>query len=274
MKIWKFALIAAVAGFIHGVTSSEPPYASLQEAAVSITRLPVVWWANRMANPSDLAFSNHKSAVATCTRSEGTTSTSSAGQGEAENTRFRVPDAGTNMPTDRKSDSATKGSMAGVLLTENGLSVDATSLNLSNLLDHLSEKCNFEIVGKDALSDKVISAKFDFMRVEDGIRGLMRIAGVENYALTYRTDPEGHHAVSQIVFMPRDNEVSDDYRIAKARQEADSKMPDHRKADSLGNVAPEVPDEILADVQAAIKAEVPAEMQAAILAETLAELRE
>jgi hypothetical protein len=164
--------------------------------------------------------------------------------------------------------------MAGVLVAENSLSVNAKNSSLSSLLEDLSEKCDIEILGKDALSDKVISAKFDSMKVEDGIRQIMRIAGVKNYALSYRTDSEDQYSVSQIVLLPGNNEVSEDDRLARAQEETGSRMSDHLKAPSLGNVAAEIPEEILADFKAEIQAEVAADMQADILAEILGELQQ
>ena len=272
MKIWRFALIAAVAGFIHGVTSSEPPFCHLQQAAVSIIRLPVSWLAIRMANGGHLAFAKHRNTLVPHRESENTVSITSAVLKKPQATECRLLDAGINEPTDWKSDAETKGEMAGVLVAENSLSVNAKNLSLSSLLEDLREKCDIEILGKDALSDKVISGKFDSMKVEDGIRQIMRIAGVENYALSYRTGPEGQYGVSQIVLLPGDDDFSEDYRIAKAWPEVDLAMPDHLKAQSLGNVAAEIPEDILADLKAEIQAEVPEEMRADMLAEILGEL--
>lgn len=274
MKIWKLALIAAIAGLILGVTCSEPPFPGLQQAAVSITRLRMPWWADRMGDCGDIALAKHANAVVSHAESEGTTSTTSAVHRASETNQLRVLERGINKPTDWKSNLESKSRIAGVLVAENSLSVDAKNLNLLNLLQDLSEKCDIEIVGKDALADKLISAKFDCVTVEDGIRQLMRIAGVENYAISYGADSGDQYAVSQIVLLPRDNEVSEDYPLAKAEQEADSGIPNQLHAEILRELRPEVREEILADVQAAIVAEVPAEVQADILAEILAERQE
>ena len=273
MKLWRFALIAALAGFIHGATSSEPPFSHLQKAAASITRLPVSWWANRVANSGHLAFVKHGDTVVPPAGSENTESITSALPRKLEATEGRLLHAGINEPTDWERDAETKGGMAGLLVAENSLSVNVKNSSLSSLLEDLSEKCDIEIRGKDALSDKVISAKFDSMKVEDGIRQIMRIAGVGNYALSYRIDPEDQYSVSQIVLLPGDNEVSEDNRLARAQEETASRMPDHPKAPSLGNVAAEIPEEILADFKAEIQAEVAADMQGDILTEILGELR-
>lgn len=227
-----------------------------------------------MANCGHLAFTTHRNIVGPHPGSENTVSITSAVRRKSQTTGSRLLAAGINEPTDWKSDLETKGGMAGVQVAENSLSVNAKNLSLSSLLEDLSEKCDIEILGKDALSDKVISAKFDSMKVEDGIRQIMRIAGVENYALSYRTDPEDQYSVSQIVLLPEDNEGLEDDRLARTQEETGSRMPDHLKAQSLGNVAVEIPEEILADFKAEIQAEVPADMQADILAETLGELRQ
>ena len=271
MKIWKFVLIAAVAGFIHGATSAEPPFPTLQQAVVSITRLPMSWWANRMANGGQLAFAKHRNTVMPHPGSENTASIISAMHKKLEATESRLLHAGINEPTDWKRDSETKGGMSGVLVAENSLSVNAKNLSLLSLLEDLSRKCDIEILGQDALFDKVISAKFDSTKVEDGIRQIMRIAGVDNYALTYRNHPEDQYSVSQIVLLPVDHEVPEDRSIAKAGPQV--VLTDHLQAQSLGNAAAEIPEEILADLKAEIQAEVPADMQADTLAEILGELR-
>jgi hypothetical protein len=262
----------AVVRRIHGATSSESPFPPLQQAAVSITRLAVPWWANRMANSGHLAFAKDRNTVMLHPGSENTASIPSAVQKKLDAPQSRLLDAGINEPTDWKSDSETKGGMTGTLVTGNSLSVNAENISLLSLLENLSRKCDIEILGKDALCDKVISAEFDSMKVEHGIRQIMRIAGVDNYALTYRTDPEDQYSVSQIVLLPVDHKVPEDHPIAKAGPQVD--LTDHPQAQSLGNVAAEIPEEILADLKAEIQAEVPADMQADTLAEILREFRQ
>ena len=273
MRIWRLAFIAAVAGFIYGVTSSEPPFSHLQKAALSITRLPMSWWANRMANGGHLTLAKHRKTVVPHPGSENTKSIISAAHKKLDATENRLLDAEINEPTDWKGDVETKGEMAGVLVTENLLSVNAKNLSLSSLLEDLSKKCDIEILGKDAPCDKVISAKFDSMKLEDGIRQLMRVAGIENYALSYRIAAEDQCAVSQIILFPEDSAVSENQHFAKPQQEAGSQVTDHRQAELIKELATGVPEEIPADVRAEIQEEVPAEMQAGILAEMQAELR-
>jgi hypothetical protein len=180
--------------------------------------------------------------------------------------------AGIKESSNWKRDSETKGGMSGVLVTGNSLSVNAKDLSLLSLLEDLSRKCDIEILGKDALFDRVVSAKFDSMKVEDGIRQIMRITGLDNYALTYRNHPEGQYSVSQIVLLPVDHEVPEDHPIAKAVPQVD--LTDHLQAQSLGNVAAEIPEAILGDLKAEIQAEVPAGMQADTLAKILGKLRQ
>ena len=78
--------------------------------------------------------------------------------------------------------------------------------------------------------------------------------------------------MSQIVLLPVDHEVPEDHPIAKAGPQVD--LTDHLQAQSLGNAAAEIPEEILADLKAEIQAEVPAGMQADTLAKILGELRQ
>ncbi len=272
MRIWRLAFIASVAGFIYGVTSSEPPFSHLQKAALSIPRLPMSWWAPGTASCSNSVLTRHKSEVVPHLEARDATFTVPVAPMCSETIHFGVPEEENNKPTDCKSDLGFQDGIAGVLIGENSFSIDAKNLSLSSLLEELSDKCHIEIVGKDTLVGKVISAKFDSMKVEDGIRQMMRIAGVENYALSYRTDPEDQYSVSQIVLLPADHEVPEARPIAKAGPQVD--LTDHPEAQSPGNVAAEIPEEILADLRAEIRAEVPANMQAEILAEMLGELRQ
>ena len=229
-----------------------------------------------MGNRADFVFTKNGNAVRPDPDSKGTTFMLSGENRSLETTQDTVFDEGINKPTDWNNDSEPQGEVVGVLVTEQGLSVNANELKLLNLLEHLSEKCDIELVGKDALVDKVVSARFDSMKVEHGIRQLMRIAGVENYALSYRTCPGGQYAVSQIVFLSGDDDFSEHYSIAQGSPEVDLTMPDHHlQGQFLGDdFTAEVPEQMLADVQAEIRANVPEEMRADILAEILGGLRE
>jgi hypothetical protein len=185
----------------------------------------------------------------------------------------RVLDDAVNKPTDKDNSSESQTGIPGVQIGEDSFSIDAVNLSLSSLLEELRDKCNIEIMGKDALVGKVISAKFDSTKLEDGIRQLMRVAGIENYALSYRIESEGQSAVSQIILLPGDGAVSENQHSAKSQQKAGFEMTDHRQAALIRELAARAPEEIPADVRAEIQEEVPPEMQADILAEMLAELR-
>lgn len=191
----------------------------------------------------------------------------------SETIQCRVLEGSVNKPTDKKSGSESKTGIPGVLIGENSFSIDVKNFSLSSLLEELSGKCNIEIVGKDALVGKVISAKFDSMKLENGIRQLMHVAGIENHALSYRIESDGQCGVSQIILLPRDSAVSENQHFANPQQEAGSEMTDEPQPALIRELAAEVPGGILADVQAEIQDEVPTEMQADILAEMLAELR-
>jgi hypothetical protein len=273
MKIWRLAFIAAVVGFIYGVTSSEPPFSHLQEAALSITRFPISWWADHTASRSNSALTRHTSDVVPHLESRDATFTAPVAPKCSETIQFRVLEGAVNKPTDKESDSESQTGIPGVRIGEDSFSIDAVNLSFSSLLKELSDKCDIQIVGRDTLVGKVISAKFDSMKLEDGIRQLMRVAGIENYALSYRIESEGQCAVSQIILLPRDSAVSENRHFARPQQQAGSEMTDDPQAALIREPAAEVPGEILADVQAEIQEEVPAEMQADILAEMLAELR-
>jgi hypothetical protein len=191
----------------------------------------------------------------------------------SETIQFRALERAVIKPTDKESGSESQTGIPGVRIGEDSFSIDAKNLSLSSLLEELSDKCNIEILGRDALVGKVISANFDSMKLENGIRQLMRVAGIENYALSYRIESEGQCAVSQIILLPRDSAVSENQHFAWPQQQAGSAMTDDPQAALIRELTAEVPREIVADVQAEIQEEVPTEMQADILAEMLAELR-
>ena len=273
MRIWRLAFIASVAGFIYGVTSSEPPFSHLQKAGLSITRLPMSWWVDGTASCSKSALTRHTSEVVPHLESRDATFTAPVAPKSSETIQFRVLDGSANKPTDNKSGSESKTGIPGVLIGDNSFSVDATNLSLSSLFKELSGKCNIEIIGKDALVGKVISAKFDSMKLDNGIRHLMHVAGIDNHALSYRIESDGQCGVSQLILLPRHSAVSENQHFAKPQQEAGPEMADDPEAALIRELAADLPGDILADVQAEIQEEVPTEMQADILAEMLAEVR-
>ena len=69
------------------------------------------------------------------------------------------------------------------------------------LFEDIGKGCVY-ISGKHVVCNKVISARFHDMNLEDGMRHIVRIAGIENYALTYRNDLRSQYPVSQIFFFP------------------------------------------------------------------------
>jgi hypothetical protein len=148
-----------------------------------------------------------------------------------------------------------------VLLAGNLLSVDVKNRSLTALLEDIGERSQTEILGHDSLPDTRISAKFDGAEVEEGIRQLMRIAGVENYALSHRKDSENQYAVSQIIFLPGEHEPSPSHQLARATPELDT----------------QVRRELPVEVQDELQEEIPAEFQGQLLHdlphEVLAELR-
>ena len=88
-----------------------------------------------------------------------------------------------------------------ISIQEGALSVDVESIDLLGLFEELCKRLDIEIVGKDAISGKVISVKFNDMNLEDGIRRLIRIAGIDNYAIEYRQGSESRYAVSRFFFL-------------------------------------------------------------------------
>jgi len=148
-----------------------------------------------------------------------------------------------------------------VRLTGNSLSVAVKNKNLIELLDELGETGHIEILGQDSLPDITISAKFDNMEVEDGIRQLIRIAGIENYALSHRQDSENQYTVSQIVFLPGEYEPSRPYHLARATPDIDSQVLSELPAEVQDELAEEIPAEYRGQLLHDLPSEVLAELR-------------
>jgi hypothetical protein len=108
----------------------------------------------------------------------------------------------------------------GVRLVGGFLSVDVKNESLLRLFEDLGKKCDIDISGKQVLSNKNISTKFQNMSLEQGIKRLIWTARIENYALTYRKDSGGKYIVSQIFFLPGGVEPSKPYHMAERTKRA------------------------------------------------------
>lgn len=91
--------------------------------------------------------------------------------------------------------------------------MDVKGINLLKLFETLGRKCDIDIFGKTVISNKVISTKFENMGLEKGIKCLIWIAPLENYALMYRKDVGSECTVSHIFFFPGGVEVSNPYHL-------------------------------------------------------------
>ena len=91
------------------------------------------------------------------------------------------------------------------------LSVDVTDISPTQLFKDLAKRCNVDIFSPEVLEDKVISANFRNGKLAEGIKTLLRISGVANYALIYRSDVPGRSTVSQIFFFPGSSVDGDGY---------------------------------------------------------------
>jgi len=249
MKTWKFVLIAVAAGLIHGITSSEPPFPSLQRAAVAITHLPVSRWVERIGKPGQTALTTYANTIARHARSKDSTPIACAAHGESD--RIELDDR-INKPTNWKSNSEPQRQTPAVWLTDGLFSVNVNKANLLNILKDLGKKWDIDIVNKDALADKAISVKLNSVELEDGIRQLMRTAGVENYALSYRKESGNRYIVSQIICLPDEATDSERYHVAEATQEADlsplSELPPEAKKELQEEIPAELRDQVLSDI--------------------------
>jgi hypothetical protein len=99
MKIWKFVIMAATAGFIHGVTASEPAFPALHRAAVALTRLPVSSWAGRIGACGQTAFTKYANLVAYYGESRSKTYVASPGDRQSDPTKCEVALEQTGKPT-------------------------------------------------------------------------------------------------------------------------------------------------------------------------------
>jgi hypothetical protein len=256
MKTWKFALIAVAAGLIHGMTSSEPPFPSLQRAVVAMTHLPVSRWVERIGKPGQTALTTYANTIVRYARSKDTTSIASAAHGESD--RIALEDR-INKPTNWKSNSEPQRQTPAVRPAEGLFSVHVNNANLLDVLKDLGKECDIDIVNEDALADKAISVKLNSIELEDGIRQLMRIAGVENYALSYRKESGNQYIVSQIICLPGEATDSDHYLLTKATQEADlsslSELPLEAQKELREEIPAELRDQVLSDIPEELLAE-------------------
>lgn len=108
----------------------------------------------------------------------------------------------------------------GVRLVGGLLSVDVKNESLLRLFEDLGKKCDIDISGKQVLSNKNISTKFQNMSLEQGIKRLIWTARIKNYALTYRKGAGSEYTISQIFFLPVGAEPSKPYHMAKETQRA------------------------------------------------------
>lgn len=214
--MWQLALIAAIAGFIHGVTSSDPPFPSLQHAAVAVTQLPVSSRAERIGNTAQMVFAKYTNAISHYAGSRDTMYIASVPHKQPNATESRVLHEQAGRPHDLKTNCEPQMAIPDVWLAGSLLSVDVNNRSLTELLEDIGERCRIEVLGRDTVPDIPVSAKFDSVEVEDGVRRLMRIAGIGNYALSHRQDSENHSIVTQIVVLPGEYKPSDRYQLARA----------------------------------------------------------
>jgi hypothetical protein len=212
----QLALIATIAGFIHGVASSDAPFPSLQHVAVAVTQLPVASWAEGIGNTAQMVFAKYTNTIPHYAGSRDTMYIASVPHKQVNATESRVLHEQAGRPHDLKTSCEPQMAIPDVWLAGGLLSVDVKNRSLTELLEDIGERCRIEVLGRDAVPDIPVSAKFDSVEVEGGIRRLMRIAGIGNYTLSHRQDSENHYIVTQIVVLPGEYKPSDRYQLPRA----------------------------------------------------------
>ena len=105
------------------------------------------------------------------------------------------------------------------------ISADFKNRSVSEILTEIADQSNVMILGIEGVSDETISVRIRNQSVEDGLRRVLRAAGLNNFAMFYRTNPEQDgFEVKKIVFLTDDVNLSGSSRAVKTRP---TSLPDN-----------------------------------------------
>ncbi len=91
------------------------------------------------------------------------------------------------------------------------------NMSVSEILKEIADESGFSIYGIEAVSNDVISIRLRAQPVEDSVRRVLRAAGVNNYAMFYRSCPESDDfEVKKIVFLSDEVNMSQPSVATKA----------------------------------------------------------
>jgi len=82
------------------------------------------------------------------------------------------------------------------------LSVDIKDVDTKTVFKILEEKGKIEILNKKILPDKKVSIKFKDLKIEEGIKRLMRICSIRNYLIIFREEVKpGESKVAKLILI-------------------------------------------------------------------------
>jgi len=82
------------------------------------------------------------------------------------------------------------------------LSVDIKDTDTKTVFKILEEKGKIEIFNKKILPDKKVSVKFKDLKIEEGIKRLMRVCSIRNYLIVFREEVKpGESKVAKLILI-------------------------------------------------------------------------
>jgi len=116
----------------------------------------------------------------------------------------------------------------GIRYSNGRISGDFKNMSASEILKEIAKESGFSVYGIEAVPPDVITVRILDQPVEDGVRRVLRAAGVNNYAMFYRSCPESDDfEVKRIVFLTDEVNLSQPSVATRAR--ASTKSEDKRQ---------------------------------------------
>ena len=82
------------------------------------------------------------------------------------------------------------------------LSINANNVTLGKILEELAEKCTITVaIYERALLSRPISVSFQEVSIEEGIKKLVKAAGITNHLITYRNNVNNGSEVSELALL-------------------------------------------------------------------------
>lgn len=105
----------------------------------------------------------------------------------------------------------------GIRYSDGRVTGEFKNVSVGEILREIAKESGFSIYGIEAVSNDVISIRLRAQPVEDSVRRVLRAAGVNNYAMFYRSCPESDgFEVKKIVFLSDEVNLSQPSVATKA----------------------------------------------------------